>query len=119
MSALTLSVRIFSIKAFAPRAALFPSQVIVAAVTPIDADGTEDVNAREIFRRDGFVRDVRRDFNHLARFERQLLVADSEAQRPGDGVAELFAVVVMKRHHAALLHVYEGEGEFFAGEEFS
>src|SRR5262245_10930558 len=84
---------------------LFPSQIIVAAITPINTAGAEDINADEIFSSYGFVRHVRRDLNHLARAERQFFGADFEAHRAGYAITELLAFMVMQRHHAALLYV--------------
>ncbi len=53
----------------------------------------------------------------LAGLDHQLPAADSEAQRTASHIAELFALVLVLRHHAAGLHGDESKSDPFAREK--
>src|SRR5262245_31402620 len=96
---------------------LFSPQIIIRAVPPIGANRAKDINAGEIFGRHRFMRDVRGDFDQLARLQDQLFAADLEMKRPADTVAELFAVMLMPRDDRALPDGQKRHRDFIAGKE--
>src|SRR5262249_15550574 len=74
-------------------------------------------NTGEIFRRDGFVRHVRRNLNQFAGPQDQFFTANFEMERSADAVTELFALVLMQRNDRAFLDRQERHGDFFACEK--
>ena len=93
-------------------------QVSIRAIPPIGADRTENIKAGEIFRGgDGFVRNVRGNFDQFPGAQNHFFAADLEMQRTADAVAELFAVVMMQRNLATFSQSQKRQGDVFAGEE--
>src|ERR1700674_564036 len=95
------------------------SQIVVGLVQPVFARGIEDVEVHGIFERPGLVRHVRRDAQHFAGANDDLLAIDRKFQRAFEDVGHLLVVVVVQRHVRAFLHEYARQHNFIANQHFA
>src|SRR6202158_4368197 len=71
-------------------------QIVVGLVQPVFARGIEDVEVHGIFQRPGLVWHARRDAQHFAGVNDDLLSIDRKFQRAFEDVSHLLVVVVMQ-----------------------
>src|SRR6266480_5209 len=95
------------------------SQIVVGLVQPVFARGIEDVEVHGIFQSPGLVRHVRRDAQHFAGANDDLLAIDGKLQRAFEDIGHLLVVVVMQRHVRAFLHQHARQHDFIADQHFA
>src|SRR5579864_5616527 len=80
-------------------------KVVVRVVQPVLPDRAEHIELEGVLDGLGLVLDPRRDVQHLALADGNLLAANVESERALQDVGHLLALVGVHRHEAAALHV--------------
>src|SRR5438034_11087312 len=88
-----------------PQSAISPMKVCVRMIEPVLPDRAEDVELERVLERLRLMLDPRRDVQHLAFADRDLLAADVELERALKNVGHLLALVRVHRHEAAAFEV--------------
>src|SRR6267142_2258448 len=94
-------------------------QIVVCLVQPVFARGIEDIEVHGIFQCPGLVRHVRRDAQHFAGANDDLLAIDGKFQRAFEDIGHLLVVVVMQWHVRTSLHEHARQHNFIADQHFA
>jgi hypothetical protein len=83
------------------------------------ANGAEDIEIERVFERDRHVRHVRRDAQHLAGGNHDGLAFEMKFERAFQNVGDLFALMMVFRHHRAFGQEDLGDHGFVAGNDLA
>jgi hypothetical protein len=94
-------------------------EIAVGVIQPVLPDRREEIELEGVVERFRLVLDPRRNVQHLAFADGDLLPGDQELQRPLQDVGDLLALVVVHGHHGPLFQVDLREHLALAGDDLA